>query len=948
MEQPTPHPVRAVRQLGQSLWFDNIHRALLESGELANLITRDGIAGVTSNPSIFEKAIAGSPLYDEAIRTLLTRSQADAQAIYEHLAIEDIRAAADVLQPVHAKTGGRDGYVSLEVSPYLAHSTEDTVAEARRLHAAVDRSNVLIKVPATGEGVAAVEQLIALGISVNVTLIFAVETYAAVADAYLSGLEQWIQSGGDPRQVSSVASFFVSRIDSAVDARIAAVLETSVIPARRAQLQRLVGQTAIANAKMAYAHYQAIVGSDVWQRLSAQGARPQRLLWASTGTKDARLSRTYYVDELIGPDTVNTVPAETLQAFIAEGRPRPSLLEQPEVARTNLDALEGAGISLRAVTDQLLVQGLSAFSASFDRLLGAIERKRLAVLEPAIGTQHIAPGSLAGKFERALNDWREDGKVRQLWRRDAALWTGTDEAQWLGWLDAVQLGQEGLTTVTDISRDSAEFSHVVVLGMGGSSLAPWVLRQTFGCVAEHPELCVIDSVDPGQIRAVEDALDVSRTLFIVASKSGGTAEPLALYAYFAERLRAAGIKAPGRHFLAITDPGTSLETLADAERFRHVAVGQPDVGGRFSALTNFGLVPAALMGIDVEAVLDRAGGMVRACAAVVPPEVNPGVALGILLGTAAAEGRDKLTLVISPSMQAIGSWLEQLVAESTGKDGRGIVPVDGEAVGSPETYGTDRVFVHIRTADRPDLQDSEALSRLERAGHPVVRIVVNDTMDIGQEFFRWEVATAVASAVLGLNAFNQPDVEAAKIATRGFMRAYEQGEPPAAVIPKVEHEGLRFYVDGVNADALAPATTPEALIAAHVARLRTGDYFALNAFLSMSADHDRELQALRRLIHDRAGVATTLGYGPRFLHSTGQLHKGGPDTGVFLVLVSDDAADIAVPGTQYTFGAMKRAQAHGDCQVLAERGRRLLRVEIGGDTAEGLRRLQTLFEVALP
>ena len=942
-----PHPVYEARQLGQSLWFDNIHRAMFESGELARLIERDGIVGVTSNPSIFEKAIAGSTAYDAAIQAFLAQSPTDAQAVYEHLAIDDIRAAADLLQPVHASTNGRDGYVSLEVSPYLARSTEDTVAEARRLHATVARTNVLIKVPATPQGIAAIQQLIAIGIPVNVTLIFSIKVYAAVAEAYCSGLEQFIRSGGDPRQVSSVASFFVSRIDTAVDARIAAALETSADPDRRAQLQRLVSQTAIANARMAYVHYQELVASDRWQRLAAKGALPQRLLWASTGTKDARLSRTYYVDELIGPDTVNTVPADTLQAFIADGHVRASLVEEPDIARSNLAALERAGISLDAVTDVLLEQGLAAFSSSFDRLLGAIERKRQDVLRPALATQQIAAGELATAFERTLDEWREAGKVRQLWRRDAALWTGGDEAQWLGWLDAIEVGRQNLPTSANLRQDAAGFAHVVILGMGGSSLGPWVLRQMFGQVPGYPELRVIDSVDPAQILGVDEGLDLSRTLFVVASKSGGTAEPVALHAYFDGRLRDAGIASPGQHFVAITDPGTSLAKLAADQGFRHVVTGRPDVGGRFSALTVFGLVPASLMGLDAGVLLDRAEVMVRACAPAVPPDANAGVALGVFLGTAAAHGRDKLTFALAPSVQALGAWLEQLVAESTGKSGLGIVPVDGEPLGRPEAYGPDRVFVHLRTESESDSSQEESLARLERAGHPVVRIVLNESMDIGQEFFRWEVATAVASAVLGVNAFNQPDVEAAKVATRGFMKAYEQGLAPAPPAPTFEHDGLRFYADGVNADTLAPATSPEALVAAHLARLVPGDYFAVNAFLAMSDDHDRELQAVRRLVRDHARVATTLGYGPRFLHSTGQLHKGGPDSGVFLVIVSDDARDLVVPGTSYTFGAMKRAQALGDYQVLVERGRRVLRVEIGKDTLAGLRRLRKVCEAAL-
>jgi transaldolase/glucose-6-phosphate isomerase len=560
-----------------------------------------------------------------------------------------------------------------------------------------------------------------------------------------------------------------------------------------------------------------------------------------------------------------------------------------------------------------------------------------------LNTQQIAPAGLTGRYEGALKVWRDQDRVHDLWQRRASLWTSGDEAAWLGWLDAVERGRQGLRQIDEIGHDGKAFTHVVVLGMGGSSLAPWVLRQTFGVVAGHPELFVLDSVDPSQILELDQALDITRTLFIVASKSGGTAEPLAFQAHFESRLRAAGISEPERHFIAITDPGTALAQSAGQRKFRHVVYGPPDVGGRFSALTNFGLVPALLMGLEVGDLLDRAELMVRACSADVSAEANPGVALGVFLGTAAAEGRDKLTLAITPSLRAAGSWLEQLVAESTGKMGLGIVPIDGEPLGPPEVYGDDRVFVHIgREGELP-----APLEAIKRAGHPVVRIVVHDLMNIGQEFFRWEVATAVAGAVLGLHPFDQPDVEAAKVATRGLMKASERGDVPPAETPRLECEGLRFYADDTNAAALGSTLSPEALLGAHLSRLRPGDYFAINAFLSMHPEHEAELQAIRHRVRDRTKAATTVGYGPRFLHSTGQLHKGGPNNGVFLVLVSDDALDLPVPGTSYTFGAMKRAQALGDCQVLAARHRRLLRVEIGGDIRLGLRRLREWIEAAL-
>jgi transaldolase/glucose-6-phosphate isomerase len=932
------NPIHATRRLGQSIWLDNLRRSLLTSGQLREFIERDGITGITSNPSIFEKAIAGSTDYDTAIQALVADGIGDAKAIYERLAVEDIQAAADQLRPVYDETEGRDGYVSLEVSPYLAHDAAGTVEEALRLHRAVSRPNVLIKVPATPAGLVAIEQLIGAGVPINVTLIFSLAAYDAVARAFMRGHDRFLAEGGDPRRMASVASFFVSRIDAAVDARLAARVIDIGDADTRARAEACRGQTAIANAKVAYAHFQSLLMTDEWRSLSARGARPQRVLWASTGTKDPSFPKTRYVDALIGTDTVNTVPDETFRAFATEGRARLTLAENLDDAFGALDALENAGISLAAVTDELLDKGLAAFSTSFDQLLGAIARKRQDLLGDAVARQRLSLGDAQPAVDAELERWRTEGRVRRLWAGDASLWTGRDEAEWLGWLHAPSNWADSLERLDHIGRDATPFSHVVLLGMGGSSLCPWVLRQTFGTRPGHPELVVLDSVDPGQIREVEASIDLSRSLFIVASKSGSTLEPNALRAYFADRLKAAGVDPVGQRFIAITDPGSSLDRSARAEPFRHICPGPPDVGGRFSALTNFGLVPAALMGLSVADLLEQTEIMVQACAASVPPAENPGVTLGVALGVLGRRGRDKITIVADPPVDTLGAWLEQLIAESTGKLGKGLVPIDAEPLGPPEAYGTDRVFVHVRTRSSAGPNEA-ALARLEQAGHPIVRIVLADPEEIGQEFFCWEVATAVAGSVLELNPFDQPDVEAAKVASRRLMQARERGETSAAASPLAAAGGVRLFADPGNAAALGQAGSVEALVAAHLSRLGAGDYFAINAFMPMTRAHDRELAALRAAVRDRARVATTVGYGPRFLHSTGQLHKGGPASGVFLVIVSDDAADLPVPGAKYSFGDIKRAQALGDCEVLAERGRRLLRAEIGGDTVAALRQI---------
>jgi transaldolase/glucose-6-phosphate isomerase len=952
------NPIHDVQKLGQSIWYDNIRRGLITSGELQMMVERDGLLGVTSNPAIFEKALVGSPDYDPALQALVSQGVGSALQIYERLAGEDIQLAADVLYPVFRRTEGRDGYVSFEVSPYLANDTEATIAEARRLRQMLGRDNVLIKVPATPAGIPAIRQLISEGISVNVTLLFAIEVYEAVVEAYFSGLEQRAARGEDLRKVASVASFFVSRIDTLVDSRLEKMLDGTTDPARRAKLKSLVGKVAIANARLAYARYQELYAAARWKALAAKGARKQRLLWASTSTKNPKYPKTFYVDELIGPDTVNTVPAETYDAFRASGRVRPALTENwaetLEQARETLKTLAEVGISMKEVTDTLLQEGVKKFCDPFDQLLASVEKKRQALLGGDLARLSYEVGESAGGVQAALDDWRAGGKVRRLWAGDTSLWSGTDENHWLGWLHIVAEQRERPEHFAEIAEDvrGAGFRDAVLLGMGGSSLCPDVLARTFGKIAGFPRLHVLDSTVPAQVRAIDKKVDPKQTLFIVSSKSGTTTEPNVFKQYFFERVRqAVGAEQAGSRFIAITDPKTKLSTLAKADHFRHIFYGVPSIGGRFSALSNFGMVPAAVMGLDVPRFLANTAEMVAACASCVPPELNPGVTLGAVMGTLAKAGRDKVTVIASPGIGTLGAWLEQLLAESTGKEGKGLVPIAGEQLGPPDVYGNDRLFVYVRLTSAPSQEQDAAIDALQKAGQPVVRIALADPMDLGQEFFRWEIATAVAGSILGINAFNQPDVEAAKVAARKLTAAYEETGKLPAEAPLLSEGGISLFADPRNADALATAAGGrrgvEAYLRAHLARFKPGDYFAITAYVEMSDANDRELQALRHAVRDARRVATTLGYGPRFLHSTGQLHKGGPNTGVFLQVTSDDAEDLPIPGQKFTFGVLKRAQAEGDFEVLAERGRRLLRVHLGPDAKAGLTRLREMVQGAL-
>jgi transaldolase/glucose-6-phosphate isomerase len=947
-------PVASLRKLGQSVWLDYIRRTLIAGGELKRMVEEDGLGGVTSNPAIFEKAIDGSNDYASAIEEISRDPHLEPKEIYESLAVRDIQDAADVLRPVYERTARRDGYVSLEVSPDLADDTPGTLSEARRLWQTVGRENVMIKVPATPAGIPAIRTLIGEGINVNVTLLFARATYEAVAGAFIQGLETRAGTGARLDHVASVASFFVSRIDTAVDALVAEKLKTAA-GAERARLEALLGRVAIANAKLAYQSYKRIFEGPRWETLAAEGAQTQRVLWASTGTKNPRYSDVLYVDELIGPDTVNTVPPETLAAFRDHGRPRPSLEDGVEKARATLSDLDAAGVSLSKVTDELVRDGVKKFVEPFSRLLKAVERRCREANKARINSQSYSlPPVLAAEVEARLKDWDAQGGTRRLFAGDASLWTGSDEGAWLGWLGVVESQLDDLTPLLRV-RDEAKaegFTHALLLGMGGSSLCPEVWKETFGRVAGHPELFVLDSTDPAQIRALEGKVDLARTLFLVSSKSGTTLEPNIFKAHFFETAkRVGGDGKAGRRFVAVTDPGSHLQEEAEADGFRAVFPGVTSIGGRYSALSNFGLVPAAVMGLDVEHLLDEAERMLHACGPGVPAVENPGLVLGTILGVLGGKGIDKVTLVASPGVHDLGAWLEQLLAESTGKQGRGLIPVDRERLGPPDVYGDDRLFVYLRLESSPEPAQDAAVAALEKAGKPVVRIGVATTYDLAEEFLRWEIATAIAGSLLGINPFNQPDVEASKVATRQLTAEYEKTGRLPAEAPFFEGEGVRLFADPANVESLTKAAggtlTLTALLRAHLDRLGNGDYFALLAYVPMSPAHEEALQALRHHVRDRRRAATCLGFGPRFLHSTGQAYKGGPNTGVFLQVTCDDAKDLPVPGQRYTFGIVKAAQARGDFQVLAERKRRALRVHLGPDVEAGLRTLGAAVERAV-
>jgi transaldolase/glucose-6-phosphate isomerase len=943
------NPLKALGEAGQAPWLDYLHRRIMQDGELKRRITDDGLRGLTSNPSIFEKAIGEGDAYDDVIEAQLAKGDADVVDLYEHLAIADIQAAADQMRPVWDQLRGADGYVSLEVSPYLGLDTDGTLTEARRLWRAVDRPNVMIKVPGTAPGVPAIRQLISEGVNINVTLLFGLDAYDAVAEAYVAGLEALKSAGGDVSKVHSVASFFVSRIDTAIDKAIDERLK-SAAGADASALEAIRGKVAIANAKMAYQHYLKLVGGERWKALADAGAAPQRLLWASTGAKDPTYSDVLYVEQLIGPDTVNTMPPATMDAFRDHGVVAATLTQDLDGARRVLDEAKRLDLDLEGVTKHLVEEGVDKFSEAFDQLLGAVADKRAKILGGRQNAQWIKAGSLEDAVTATTARAAKEGWTRRLWRKDTTLWPGGDADKWLGWLDAGKAGCVELPVLEGL-RDEVKargFTHAVLLGMGGSSLGPEVLAETFGAAPGYPELIVLDSTDPSQVRRVAASVDPARTLFLVSSKSGSTLEPDVLHSYFFELVETAlGQGKAGAQFIAVTDPGSKLETKAREQGFWRVFHGEPTLGGRYSVLSNFGMVPAAIIGLDVREIFETVATMVRACGPSAPPAANPGFQLGALLGAGAVSGRDKVSLIVSEPIIDLGAWLEQLIAESTGKEGKGLIPIDMEPLGSPAVYGADRLFAYVRLEGQDDPARDTTVRALEEAGQPVVRITLASKAMLFQEFFRWEVAIAVAGAVIGIDPFDQPDVEASKVKTRALTSAFERtGELPPDE-PTFTEGALKIYVDAGNAADLAGAETFDELLRAHLARTGEGDYFALLAYLDRNEAHADILQDMRRRIRDHRKVATVMEFGPRFLHSTGQAYKGGPNSGVFVQITGGGAPETPIPGRKMSFGVVEAAEARGDLEVLTERKRRVVRIDVGHDVESGLKQLASAIERAL-
>ncbi|MFL5905653.1 MAG: bifunctional transaldolase/phosoglucose isomerase [Solirubrobacteraceae bacterium] len=898
----------ALAAAGTAPWLDQIRRKLISSGELQRLIDEDSLRGVTSNPSIFEKAILGSSDYDEDL-VAMAKEGMDAKAIYDAIAIKDVQLATDVLRPTWEQLGHADGFVSLEVQPELARETEGTLESARSYWSRVDRPNLFIKIPGTDEGVPAIEQAIYEGINVNVTLLFAVAAYERVAEAYFRGLERRHEEGKS-LDVHSVASFFVSRVDTEVDKRLGDA---------HAELH---GTAALANARAAYQSFKGIFAGERWDKLAAAGAKVQRPLWASTGVKNPAYPETKYVDELVAPDTVNTMPMATLLAAASKAEITGATADQDP--SEDLQKLADAGIDLDDVTRVLLDAGIEQFVKAMNDLIAGVEEQREAAVlgQPPTVQAHV-PSEVEGALAQRVKAAVAEGVAQRVWRKDARLWGGPDKPEIenrLGWLTISEPMLEHLDDllgfVDQVKADG--YTDAVLLGMGGSSLGPEVLRRSFGEIEGALRLQVLDSTDPAEVLAVERSVDLDRTLFVVSSKSGSTIETLSHYRYFRSKLD------DGAHFVAITDPGSPLANLGREHGFRRVFENDPDIGGRYSVLSYFGLVPAALMGIAVDALLHRAQVAEANCTSYDSTASNSGLWLGLAIGELARQGRDKATFVVGPPIDSFGLWVEQLIAESTGKEGRGVLPVAGEPLGSPDVYGDDRVFTYLRVPEHADEALDAKVRALADAGHPTFTVAVHGPIDLGRVFFFAEFAIAVAGWVLDINPFDQPNVQEAKDNTNKVLEAYARdGKLPD--VAEADDDALRAL--------LSDKGPPH--------------YVAVLGYVPESPEFDAAVTELRELLRGKTGCAVTFGYGPRFQHSTGQYHKGGPKTGVVLQLVGADGEDVEIPEAGYTFGTLKNAAATGDLQTLRDHGLPAERVRLEGDPVAALRALTQKLEELL-
>ncbi|HTB07363.1 MAG TPA: bifunctional transaldolase/phosoglucose isomerase [Bacteroidia bacterium] len=931
---------------GQSYWLDNLTRKKITSGELKKRVSGEGLRGITSNPSIFNKAISNSTDYDEQISSLVKEGKTVAQ-IYDALTIKDVQEACDILKTVYDQSAGTDGFVSLEVLPYLAHDTEGTMKEARRLSNLVGRQNCLIKIPGTHEGIQAIEQMLYEGININVTLLFSVKRYIEVANAHIRAIVRKITEGKPINNIISVASVFISRIDILTDQLLGQRIVQFKDGDANCGPESLLGKAGTATAQLVYQQFKELFNSKNWDELEEKGAKMQRPLWASTSNKDPMYNDLRYVESLIGKNTINTLPDETITALAQHGDLKSDTIEKGLVEATQLfTELDALGINIDFITQQLENEGIQKFTDAYNELIKNLASKRLKILGNQASQQMISYGKLEAEINSGYNSVDEKQIGRLLFAKDPYLWKAGIEqvkeiSHRLGWLSLPDNFVENAESLIKFSEEikNEGYTDAVLLGMGGSSLCSEVARETFGTKNGYLKLSVLDNTAPAAILELENKIDINKTLFIVASKSGNTEETLSFFRYFYEQLEKTGKHRPGNSFVAITDDGTPLVKIAEENSFRKIFLNSPDLGGRYSVLSDFGLVPMALMGIDINALLSSAKQMESSCDSV-PASANPGISLGIVLGVCQKRGRNKVTFVLSSSISSFGLWAEQLLAESTGKEGRGLIPINGELLGVPSVYRNDRVFVHMYLPTDNNYADEKKLKALEAAGHPVIRICLTNEIALGGEYYRWEIAAAIAGIVMGINSFDQPNVEESKKNTNQLLEEWKKEGSFKTAIPLLKTEAISIYGGkAIEKFAIDQYESMGDFVRDFTEQAREGDYIALLPYFLMTGHRTKILQAWRQQMRDELKVATTMLNGPRYLHSTGQLHKGGPDTGLYILLIGDEEEVLSIPEEKFGFETLHQAQALGDFRSLNDKGRRVIRINLGCDIDSGLNKL---------
>lgn len=928
-------------KFGQSYWLDNLSREIIEDGSLKEMVTNKGLRGITSNPSIFQKSISGSDTYDAQIKEL-TKQGKSTQEIYEALTVKDVQDACDILLPVYESSNGTDGFVSLEVSPFLARDTQGSMNEARRLWKLVDRKNSMIKIPGTKEGAPAIEEMIYEGININVTLLFSIENYKRVAEAFQSALHRRIEEGKPVDHLFSVASLFVSRIDVLVDQ----LLSHYIIPGQKCTdrcPQFLLGKAGIATAKLCYQEFKELFSTEQWESCDKKGAHLQKPLWASTSNKNPLYQDVRYVNALIGNHTINTLPPETIKDFEDHGTMEQDAIEKNmDEIKDFYKKLKFFDIDINFVTKELENEGIQKFIEAYAKLMTGLSKKRNDLLKDAIAQQSINAQKLDKEFKSTCQALDEIQAGMRLFKQDPHLWKNDFEnvqaiSERMGWLtlpeDMMKKIDEFNKFVDVLRREG--YTSTVLLGMGGSSLCSEVAKDTFKTKSGYLDLFVLDNTSPEAIKAVEDKIDLEKTMFIVASKSGGTVETISFFHYFYKKLKAIKGDKAGENFCAITDPGTNLVTIAKDNKFRKTFQNPPLLGGRYSVLSDFGIVPMALMGVDIKGLLESAQQMKANCDPAIPSESNLGLSLGVILGVCQKHKKDKITFVQSSSIASFGYWVEQLLAESTGKEGQGLIPINGETLGSPDDYGNDRLFVHLFLKSDDNQSDNDKLAALEKSGHPIVRIEMHEKLDLGAAFYHWEIAVAISAIIMKINPFDQPNVEESKQNTKEILSERNKDGSLKKGEPKFTADGISIYVN----EKLNKMDSVKNAMDSFLNEVAANDYIAILPYVLMTSERKEMLQNWRMKLRNKYKVATTLLAGPRYLHSTGQLHKGGPNSGHFVIFTHDEEGELPIPENDFDFGTLDFSEALGDFKALNDKKRKVIRINLSANIESSLKKV---------